>query len=136
MPPVSYAVAAPPMRAPQAGDVRALERVLGEPLTPPTRFVASLPTGTLPTRLPRWPWLLWIAVALLPLDVWLHRRSRAEPAPAPSGEQIRRHPLVVSLWRLVHRSCSCAATPFIGRRIVAHARRGHRLDPRACRWRS
>jgi len=76
MPPVSYAVAAAPVRAPQAGDTQALVRVLEGPLTPPTHFVAALPTGSLPARLPRWPWLLWIAVALLPLDVWLHRRSR------------------------------------------------------------
>ena len=76
LPNLSYAVPRPRPAVPQAGDVQSLERILDAPLDTPEAFVASLRSRRLPERLPRWPWFLWLALALLPLDVWLHRRSR------------------------------------------------------------
>lgn len=75
--PLSYLVDAPGEAAPQPADAEALAAALGTPLGDPAAFVRSLPTMQRTQRTPRWPIFLWLAVVLLPFDVFLHRRDRS-----------------------------------------------------------
>lgn len=75
--PLSYLVDAGSELAPQPADVEALELALDAPLEDPAVFARSLATRTREERTPRWPIFLWLAVLLLPVDVFLHRRSAA-----------------------------------------------------------
>ncbi len=74
LPGVSYLVEPPPVREPMAGDREGLAAAVGSAPDALDGFIAALPTGTRPVTVPLWSWFLWLAVALLPLDVWLHRR--------------------------------------------------------------
>ncbi len=76
LPPVSYLAHALPQPLPQAGDPEALAAALGAALIRPARFPASLPLVHRVVRREHWPLPLWLAIALLPLDVFLHRRRR------------------------------------------------------------
>ena len=58
----------------RAGDAEALRAVFGD-APDPAAFGASVEGGSRPTREPLWPQLLWILVAFLPIDVFLHRRG-------------------------------------------------------------
>jgi hypothetical protein len=75
VPPVSYLAAGRAEPVHQPADVARLEAALGAPLPAPAAFVRALPRGGRPAPQPLWPVLLWLAVALLPFDVWLHRRG-------------------------------------------------------------
>ena len=69
----------PPVQPPRAGDATRLAAALGTADEALEGFVERLPTATTKTVEPHWHWLLWIALALLPFDVWLHRRSGVTP---------------------------------------------------------
>ena len=56
-------------------DAEALGAALGGRLEDPAAFARALPVLTRIERTPRWPLFLWLAIALLPLDVFLHRRQ-------------------------------------------------------------
>ncbi|MDF1702293.1 MAG: hypothetical protein P1V36_14160, partial [Planctomycetota bacterium] len=70
-------VAAAAGARPQAADAEALAMARGATLEDPAVFVRSLPTMQRTERTPRWPLFLWLAVLLLPFDVYLHRRDRS-----------------------------------------------------------
>ncbi len=74
LPVLSYLEQAPPQEAKRAADARALAVALDAPLLPVGRFVAGLPQVERTSRKPLWPWFVWLAVGLLPVDVFLHRR--------------------------------------------------------------
>ena len=76
LPPLSYLEAVPTLPELESGDARALAQALDAPPLAPAPFLDHLPRRTMSERLPRWPTCLWLAVLLLPLDVFLHRRAR------------------------------------------------------------
>ena len=74
LPAVSYLVAERTEPQPRPADARALAAALGGALVDPAQFARALPLRHRVVRHERWPLLLWIAIGLLPLDVFLHRR--------------------------------------------------------------
>ena len=74
--PLGYLVAAPAEEPLRAADPDALAAGLGTALVEPIAFTRELPVLERAVRVPRWPLFLWLAVLLLPLDVFLHRRGR------------------------------------------------------------
>jgi hypothetical protein len=70
----------------RAPDPEALARALATPLaevSDPRLF--AVPARSVPERVPLWPWLVGAAALLLPLDAFLHRRTRAETYASPSA---------------------------------------------------
>ncbi len=76
-PPLTYLAARPATTAEEAADARALATALGAALEDPLTFVRGLPQLSRRERRARWPLFLWLAILLLPLDVFLHRRAHA-----------------------------------------------------------
>ena len=77
LPPVSY--------LPRAGRVDetgpsapGLARALGAAAEPPDASdLFHVPERQVPGRIPLWPWLVGLGLALLPFDAWAHRRAPA-----------------------------------------------------------
>ena len=77
VPPLTYLARPPRARPPQAGDATALGAALGgDALEPGVALFRGRP-APVPTPRPLWPLAVLAAIALLPLDVWLHRRPGA-----------------------------------------------------------